>query len=96
MKKSRIARPIAAVESPTVRSLPLVELLVDTSDNARQNVERCRHCLQRIRVEPRRRHRVCSDYPENGWNIRGSPFTDAEVVPEAPYNRQRSQSRAST
>src|SRR5215212_771640 len=30
MKKSRIARPIAAVESPTVRSLPLVELLVDT------------------------------------------------------------------
>lgn len=30
MKKSRIARPIAAVESPTIRSLPLVELLVDT------------------------------------------------------------------
>ena len=30
MKKSRIARPIAAVASPTVRSLPLVELLVDT------------------------------------------------------------------
>ena len=30
MKKSRIARPIVAVESPTVRSLPLVELLVDT------------------------------------------------------------------
>ncbi len=30
MKQSRIARPIAAVESPTVRSLPLVELLVDT------------------------------------------------------------------
>jgi transposase-like protein len=30
MKKSRIARPIAAVESPTVRTLPLVELLVDT------------------------------------------------------------------
>ena len=30
MKKSRIARPITAVESPTVRSLPLVELLVDT------------------------------------------------------------------
>ena len=30
MKKSRIARPIAAVESPAVRSLPLVELLVDT------------------------------------------------------------------
>jgi transposase-like protein len=30
MKKSRIARPIAAVESPIVRSLPLVELLVDT------------------------------------------------------------------
>ena len=30
MTKSRIARPIAAVESPTVRTLPLVELLVDT------------------------------------------------------------------
>lgn len=30
MKKSRIARPIAAVESPTVRTLPLVDLLVDT------------------------------------------------------------------
>ena len=30
MKKSRIARSIAAVESPTIRSLPLVELLVDT------------------------------------------------------------------
>ena len=30
MKKSRIARPIVAVESPTVRTLPLVELLVDT------------------------------------------------------------------
>ena len=30
MKKSRIARPIAAVEPPAVRSLPLVELLVDT------------------------------------------------------------------
>ena len=30
MKKSRIARPIAAVESPAVRSLPLVDLLVDT------------------------------------------------------------------
>ena len=30
MKKSRIARPITAVESPAVRSLPLVELLVDT------------------------------------------------------------------
>ena len=30
MKKSRIASPIAAVESPTIRSLPLVELLVDT------------------------------------------------------------------
>ena len=30
MKKSCIARPIAAVESPAVRSLPLVELLVDT------------------------------------------------------------------
>lgn len=30
MKKSRIARPIAAVESPAVRTLPLVELLVDT------------------------------------------------------------------
>lgn len=30
MKKSRIARSIAAVESPTVRTLPLVELLVDT------------------------------------------------------------------
>ena len=30
MKKSRIAHPIAPVESPTVRSLPLVELLVDT------------------------------------------------------------------
>jgi len=30
MKKSRIARPIVAVESPAVRSLPLVELLVDT------------------------------------------------------------------
>ena len=30
MKKSRIARPIAAVESPAVRSLPLVALLVDT------------------------------------------------------------------
>ena len=30
MKKSRIARRIAAVESPGVRSLPLVELLVDT------------------------------------------------------------------
>ena len=30
MKKSRIARPIAAVESPAVRCLPLVALLVDT------------------------------------------------------------------
>ena len=30
MKKSRIASPIAAVESPTIRSLPLVELFVDT------------------------------------------------------------------
>jgi transposase-like protein len=30
MTKSRIARSIAAVESPTLRSLPLVELLVDT------------------------------------------------------------------
>ena len=30
MKKSRIARPIAAVESPILRSLPLVEVLVDT------------------------------------------------------------------
>ena len=30
MKKSRIAHPIAAVESPVVRTLPLVELLVDT------------------------------------------------------------------
>ena len=30
MKKSRIARSIAAVASPTLRSLPLVELLVDT------------------------------------------------------------------
>jgi putative transposase len=30
MKKSRIAHPIAVVESPTVRTLPLVELLVDT------------------------------------------------------------------
>ena len=30
MKKSRIARPIAAVEPPAVRSLPLVALLVDT------------------------------------------------------------------
>ena len=30
MKKSRIARRIAAVESPAVRSLPLVALLVDT------------------------------------------------------------------
>lgn len=30
MKKSRTARPIAVVESPTLRSLPLVELLVDT------------------------------------------------------------------
>ena len=30
MKKSRIARRIAAVESPAVRSLPLVDLLVDT------------------------------------------------------------------
>jgi len=30
MKKSRIARPIDAVESPAVRSLPLGELLVDT------------------------------------------------------------------
>ena len=30
MKKSRIARRIAAVESPGVRSLPLVERLVDT------------------------------------------------------------------
>ena len=30
MKKSRIARSITAVESPTIRSLPLVELLVDT------------------------------------------------------------------
>ena len=30
MKKSRIARPIAAVASPAVRSLPLVALLVDT------------------------------------------------------------------
>ena len=29
MKKSRIARPLAAVEPPAVRSLPLVELLVD-------------------------------------------------------------------
>ena len=30
MKKSRIASPIAAVESPTIRSLPLVELFVET------------------------------------------------------------------
>ena len=30
MKKSRIARPSLVVESPAVRSLPLVELLVDT------------------------------------------------------------------
>ena len=30
MKKSRIARPIVAVASPAVRSLPLVALLVDT------------------------------------------------------------------
>ena len=30
MKKSRIVRAIAAVESPAVWSLPLVELLVDT------------------------------------------------------------------
>ena len=30
MKQSRIARPIAAVASPAVRSLPLVALLVDT------------------------------------------------------------------
>jgi hypothetical protein len=30
MKKSRTARPMAAVESPAVRTLPLVELLVDT------------------------------------------------------------------
>ena len=30
MKKSRTARPSLVVESPTVRSLPLVELLVDT------------------------------------------------------------------
>ena len=30
MKKSRIARPLAAVEPPAVRSLPLVALLVDT------------------------------------------------------------------
>lgn len=30
MKKSRTASPIAAIESPTVRTLPLVELLVDT------------------------------------------------------------------
>jgi putative transposase len=30
MTKSRIARPIAAVESPAVRTLPLVELLIDT------------------------------------------------------------------
>ena len=30
MKKSRIARPISAVDSPAVRSLPLVDLLVDT------------------------------------------------------------------
>ena len=29
-RKSRIARPIAAVKPPAVRSLPLVELLVDT------------------------------------------------------------------
>ena len=36
MKKSRIARPIAAVEPPAVRSLPLVELLVDTKADAHQ------------------------------------------------------------
>lgn len=30
MKRSRMARPIAAVESPAVRTLPLVELLIDT------------------------------------------------------------------
>ena len=30
MRKSRIARAIAAVESPAVRSLPLFEFLVDT------------------------------------------------------------------
>ena len=30
MKKSRTASPSLVVESPTVRSLPLVELLVDT------------------------------------------------------------------
>ena len=30
MKKSRTARPSVVVETPTVRSLPLVELLVDT------------------------------------------------------------------
>lgn len=30
MKQSRTARPSVVVESPTVRSLPLVEFLVDT------------------------------------------------------------------
>ncbi len=30
MKKSRTASPSVVVESPTVRTLPLVELLVDT------------------------------------------------------------------
>ena len=30
MKKSRVARPIAAVDPPAVRSLPLVALLLDT------------------------------------------------------------------
>ena len=30
MKKSRTVRPTAGVESPTTRSLPLVELLIDT------------------------------------------------------------------
>ena len=37
MKKSRIARPIVAVESPTVRSVPLVDLLVDTTSVDTQN-----------------------------------------------------------
>jgi hypothetical protein len=31
VQKSRIAGPVTAVESPAVRSLPFVELLVDTN-----------------------------------------------------------------
>lgn len=41
MKKSRTACPIVAVESPTVRSLPLVELLVDTKAELFELMVRC-------------------------------------------------------